>query len=241
MSTHLFDAPFSCFVTGTDTEIGKTLISSAVVHLQAQKGFKVAGMKPVAAGAVFQEHPDKRWFNEDVHSLMNASSVYLPQDTVCPYLFKTPVAPHLAAEQEGVNIDPNVILQAYEKLRSLTQAVVVEGVGGFRVPLTRTFDTADLASMLELPVILVVGMRLGCINHALLSAESIRARGLNLVGWVANSMGQPMNKLEENIQAIDQRIGAKKLAYVPYLRNASAEAAAPYFGHPDLSVLPGDF
>ena len=142
---------------------------------------------------------------------------------------------------EGVNIDPNVILQAYEKLRSLTQAVVVEGVGGFRVPLTRTFDTADLASMLELPVILVVGMRLGCINHALLSAESIRARGLNLVGWVANSMGQPMNKLEENIQAIDQRIGAKKLAYVPYLRNASAEAAAPYFGHPDLSVLPGDF
>ena len=105
MSTQLFDAPFSCFVTGTDTEIGKTLIASAVVHLQAQKGFKVAGMKPVAAGAVYQEHPHKVWFNEDVHSLMNASSLDIPQDTVCPYLFKTPVAPHLAAELEGTRAE----------------------------------------------------------------------------------------------------------------------------------------
>ena len=222
----LFDAPLSCFITGTDTEIGKTLVASAIVHLQAQKGYKVAGMKPVAAGAYLREG---LWCNEDVDSLMSASSVKLDPKLICPYLFTTPVAPHIASQDEGRTIEPSHILKSYRQIKQHTDAVVVEGVGGFRVPLTKAFDTADLAVELDLPVILVVGLRLGCISHALLTTEAISARGLKLIGWVANCVSPNMQKQEDNLTALKERIHAPLIARIPYIVNAAYPQVVSYF------------
>jgi dethiobiotin synthetase len=226
MSHALPTHAFSCFVTGTDTEIGKTLVASALVHWQAQQGWRVAAMKPIAAGA---EWRDGRWCNEDVDALAASVSVQLPQDITTPCLFKTPAAPHIAAHLEARQIDPVHILRCFEQVRAQSDAVVVEGVGGFRVPLNESYDTADLAKDLGLPVLLVVGMRLGCINQALLTAEAIAARGLKLMGWVANTVDAQMLFPQENIEALAQRIPAPLLATVPRLAHASAAAAAACF------------
>jgi dethiobiotin synthetase len=226
MSHALPTHAFSCFVTGTDTEIGKTLVASALVHWQAQQGWRVAAMKPIAAGA---EWRDGRWCNEDVDALAASVSVQLPQDITTPCLFKTPAAPHIAAHLEARQIDPVHNLRCFEQVRAQSDAVVVEGVGGFRVPLNESYDTADLAKDLGLPVLLVVGMRLGCINQALLTAEAIAARGLQLMGWVANTVDAQMLFPQENIEALAQRIPAPLLATVPRLAQASAAAAAACF------------
>jgi dethiobiotin synthetase len=226
MSHALPTHAFSCFVTGTDTEIGKTLVASALVHWQAQQCWRVAAMKPIAAGA---EWRDGRWCNEDVDALAASVSVQLPQDITTPCLFKTPAAPHIAAHLEARQIDPVHILRCFEQVRAQSDAVVVEGVGGFRVPLNESYDTADLAKDLGLPVLLVVGMRLGCINQALLTAEAIAARGLQLMGWVANTVDAQMLFPQENIEALAQRIPAPLLATVPRLAHASAAAAAACF------------
>ena len=225
MAHELFDKPFSCFITGTDTEIGKTLVASAIVYKQAQNGFRVAGMKPVAAGAQLL---NTKWHNEDVDSLMRAASVNLDSELVCPYLFRTPIAPHIASEVEGLLIDPEQILKSSKQIEQVTDAVVVEGVGGFRVPLTQDFDTADLAVSLDLPVILVVGLRLGCINHALLTIEAIEARGLRLLGWVANSLRLSMEKEADNLLALKQRIQTPLIGHVRYLSDVSFVEAAKY-------------
>ena len=217
--------PWSCFVTGTDTEIGKTLISSALIHAQAAAGVRVAGMKPIAAGAQWL---DGAWHNEDVDALAAEVSCPLPTELTTPYLLQTPAAPHLAAALEGVTIEPTKILASYRGVRAQAQAVVVEGVGGFRVPLTDTFDTADLAQQLALPVVLVVGLRLGCISMALLTAEAIAARGLHLAGWVANTADPGMTMLEGNVQALRERLSAPLLGVVPRLSQPSASAAAAH-------------
>ena len=218
---------FSCFVTGTDTEIGKTLVASALVHMQAVRGLRVAAMKPVAAGA---EWRDGRWCNEDVDALAACVSVRLPQELTTPYLFKTPAAPHIAAALEDRLIDCQHLLDCYQQVRAQADAVVVEGVGGFRVPLTENYDTADMAKDLGLPVVLVVGMRLGCISQALLTAEAIAARGLSLMGWVANTVDPHMMYLQENIEAIAQRINTPLLACIPRLEVADADTAASNWG-----------
>lgn len=217
--------PWSCFVTGTDTEIGKTLISSALIHAQAAAGVRVAGMKPIAAGAQWL---DGAWHNDDVDALAAEVSCPLPTELTSPYLLQTPAAPHLAAALEGVTIEPPKILASYRAVRAQAQAVVVEGVGGFRVPLTDTFDTADLAQQLALPVVLVVGLRLGCISMALLTAEAIAARGLHLAGWVANTADPDMTLLEGNVQALRERLSAPLLGVVPRLSQPSAAAAAAH-------------
>jgi dethiobiotin synthetase len=219
---------FSCFVTGTDTEIGKTLVSSALVHMQAQRGWRVAAMKPVAAGA---EWRDGRWCNEDVDALASRVSVTLPQEITSPYIFQTPAAPHIAAFLENKDIDSKHLLDCYRQVRAQTDAVVVEGVGGFRVPLNDSYDTADMAADLGLPVVLVVGMRLGCISQALLTAEAIASRGLSLMGWVANSVDPHMLYLQENIDAIAQRIKAPLLACIPRLEVADATTTAAFFDY----------
>jgi len=213
---------FSCFVTGTDTEIGKTLVASALVHMQALRGWRVAAMKPVAAGA---EWRDDRWCNDDVDALAACVSVKLPQEMTTPYLFQTPAAPHIAAASEGKVIDRQHLLNCYQQVRAQADAVVVEGVGGFRVPLNDSYDTADMAKDLDLPVVLVVGMRLGCISQALLTAEAIAARGLSLMGWVANTVDPHMLYPQENIDAIAQRINAPLLACIPRLEVADASTA----------------
>jgi dethiobiotin synthetase len=220
---------FSCFVTGTDTEIGKTLVASALVYLQAQRGHQVAAMKPIAAGAEWRKG---RWCNDDVDTLAASASVALTQQITTPYLFKAAAAPHIAASLEDVVINPAQILSCFEQARAQSEAVVVEGVGGFCVPLNDSYDTADMAKDLNLPVILVVGMRLGCINQALLTSEAIAKRGLKLMGWVANRVDPQMLYPQENIEAIAQRIDAPLLGTVPRLEVASAAAAAAFLSAP---------
>lgn len=223
---------FSCFVTGTDTEIGKTLISSAMLHALVQRGVRACGMKPVAAGA---ELRDGRWHNDDCDQLAAASNVHLPQSITTPFLLREAAAPHIAAALEGVTIAAVPILAAYVEMNAAADATVVEGVGGFRVPLNDDFDTADLAAELELPVVLVVGLRLGCISHALLTVEAIAARGLKLVGWVANETVADMAFADENVAALAQRIDAPLLGRVPRLATPGAQAAA---AHLDFTLLP---
>ena len=229
-------ARFQCFVTGTDTEIGKTLISSALLYALTQQDVRAAGMKPIAAGA---EMRDGVLHNDDVDSLAAVSNVSLPQELMAPYLMREPAAPHRAAELEGVQIDGAHILSCHARVQEMADAVVVEGVGGFRVPLSDDFDTADLAQKLGLPVVLVVGMRLGCISHALLTAEAITARGLKLAGWVANMVDPQMRHVEANLDALKTRLPAPLLGYVPRLSQASAATAAAYLDFSGLPNWPG--
>lgn len=216
---------FSCFVTGTDTEIGKTLISAALLHLLSHSGLQTIGMKPIAAGVTER---DGVVSNEDIDALTAASNMLIPRSLTTPYLLRAPAAPHLAAAQDGVSISINQIIACYKTLTTSAQAIVVEGVGGFWVPLSDDADTADLAQRLNLPVIMVVGMRLGCLNHALLTAAAIRSRGLTLAGWVANCIPPQMAYLDENIRALQDRLDAPWLGTVPLLTEPSAANAAQY-------------
>jgi dethiobiotin synthetase len=201
------------FVTGTDTDVGKTYIAAALLRHFAQQGKMVVGMKPVAAGCQ-KENGELR--NTDVSALVAASNVQAVLEDVNPYAFELAIAPHIAAEQSGATVSLAKIQQAFDRLQAQADVVVVEGAGGFRVPINREETMADLASQLNLPVIMVVGMRLGCINHALMTAGSIRAAGLNLVGWVANRMDPNMPVLEENIATLKAMIKAPCIADVAW-------------------------
>jgi len=228
MAERATPARHAFFVTGTDTEIGKTLVSSALLHASARRGLVCAGLKSVAAGAV---ESGGRLVNEDVEQLHDASSLKLPDDWYCPYVLKDATAPHIAAEEEGIDLDCEVIRSGYARVAARADLVIVEGVGGFRVPLgagSNALDTADLARQLGLPVILVVGLRLGCINHALLTAEAIAARGLTLAGWVANHVDPDMRHVEANIDAIAQRLPAPLLGRIPHLPHPDAATASGY-------------
>jgi dethiobiotin synthetase len=226
-------AKLAYFITGTDTEIGKTLVASAMLHALTRQGLRAAGMKPVAAGA---ELRDGQWHNEDADRLAEAASVALPPQLATPYLLREPAAPHIVAAKEGVTIDLAHIRACYAQVAGMADAVVVEGVGGFRVPLSRHEDTADLAQQLNLPVVMVVGIRLGCLNHALLTADAIRARGLNLAGWAANVVDLGMQHGMDNIEALTERLPAPLLGCVPRLPAPLPAAAA---SHLDFSALPG--
>lgn len=207
-------AKFSIFITGTDTGVGKTLITAAFLHALGRSGVRAAGMKPVAAGT---EMRDGQAWNEDVALLADASTLDLPRELTTSYLLNEPCAPHVAARMQGVAIDPATLTRAYQQVAAQAEAVVVEGVGGFRVPLTDDFDTADFSAALQLDVILVVGLRLGCLNHALLTAEAIAARGLRLVGWIANQIDPAMPHQTDNVQALQQRLKAPLLGVVPWM------------------------
>jgi len=219
----------SLFVTGTDTEICKTFVSAALLRGFARAGLRATALKPIAAGAYEREGA---WHNEDADQLDAAASVLLPPEIRTPFLLKEPAAPHIAAALEGVTLDMARIVDCHREACRRADAVVVEGVGGFRVPLTASEDTADLAVALGLPVVLVVGMRLGCISHALLTAEAIVARGLTLAGWVANRIDPAMTFPEENIQALRERLGAQYgaplIGVVPHMRGARADEAAEH-------------
>ncbi|MDB5923260.1 MAG: Dethiobiotin synthetase [Betaproteobacteria bacterium] len=201
------------FITGTDTGVGKTLVACALLHALSARGSRVVGMKPVAAGA--RKHAG-RLINDDVEALAAASTISAPADEVNPYCFEPAVAPHIAASKAGVRIDLGRLREAYSALARRADCVIIEGAGGFLVPLGADFNTADLAADLALPVILVVGMRLGCINHALLTADAIRGTGLPIAGWVANHIDPHMDCATENVDTIDSRMGAPLLARIPY-------------------------
>ncbi|MEO7726042.1 MAG: dethiobiotin synthase [Burkholderiales bacterium] len=201
------------FITGTDTGVGKTLIACALLHALTKAGKRSVGMKPVAAGAVATS---EGLVNDDVAQLRAASSVPAALRIVNPYCFEPAIAPHIAAAQAGVAIDLAHIARAYAQLAAIADSVIVEGAGGFCVPLNGHADTADLAQQFALPIILVVGVRLGCINHALLTAQAIRARGLRLAGWVANCIDAAMPVAAENIAALAERLNAPLLGTVEF-------------------------
>lgn len=202
------------FVTGTNTEVGKTLVSCALLHALRAHHTKVVGMKPVAAGATLTA---QGWVNEDTQALRAASNLAVPPELDNPYCLPDPMSPHLAAKRAGQTIEVSVLAQRFQKLATLADAVVVEGAGGFVVPLSDTETSADLAQRLALPVILVVGLRLGCLNHAVLTQEAIAARGLALAGWVANRVDPAMLAVEDNIDSLRQRLHAPLLADIPYM------------------------
>ena len=205
--------PPGFFITGTDTGVGKTLVACALLHAFKDAGRRVVGMKPVAAGA---EHSAEGFINADVRLLRSASSVDAPLALMNQYCFEPAIAPHIAAEQAGVIIDLTPIGQAFAQLAAAADVVIVEGVGGFCVPLSRTEDAADLAQYLALPVILVVGLRLGCLNHALLTAQAIHRHGLKLAGWIANRVDPEMTVAEENIAALAARLRAPLLGEIEF-------------------------
>lgn len=218
------------FITGTDTEIGKTTLSSVIIRALVARGFRTAAMKPVAAGAV---SVDGVLHNEDVDTLVSATNVSLPTELVCPYLLRTPISPNLSAMQDGREIDVSHIVDCYRKIRQQAEAVIVEGVGGFLVPFSQDASSADLAEQLKLPVIMVVGLKLGCISHALLTAEAVRARGLVLAGWIANCIDPGMAFSDGNIETLENWLDAPRLGTMPYLK--SFEGAEQYL---DLNRLP---
>jgi dethiobiotin synthetase len=212
------------FVTGTDTGVGKTLCACVLVHALRGRGLRVAPMKPVAAGAA--AHGDG-WANEDTLALAAAAGPGAPSHPqITPVLLREPVAPHIAAAREGRAIDLEPLLAAHRQLASRWDFTVVEGVGGFRVPLGPALDARDLAVALGLPVVLVVGLRLGCLNHALLTADSVQASGLRLAGWIANAIDPAMAVPDENVAALAGRLPAPLLGRLPFSPCAPAAAMA---------------
>jgi len=208
--------PQSYFVTGTDTGIGKTIVSCALLSAYSARGNAVIGMKPVVTGRVCGE-----WV--DVKAIVAASSIAAPREWVNPYAFIPPISPHLAAKQAGMEIDIEIIRQAYCNLQKISDVVVVEGVGGIMAPLNDRNDVADMAYALDLPIILVVGMRLGCLNHALITEKVIQASGLKLAGWVANQIDPQMNSFDENLHTLKERLNCPLLGVLPFERNVSTK------------------
>ena len=221
------------FVTGTDTGVGKTCIAAALLHGCAARGLRTVGMKPVAAGCDWRNGV-AYW--DDVEQLVAASSVQAESAWVNPYRFEPPIAPHLAATQAGVTIQLDVIVAAYRALQAQADVVVVEGAGGWLVPLNPQHSMADLASQLGLPVILVVGMRLGCINHALLTVAAIAQSGVPLAGWIANQTLPAMPAFNGNLASLRARIAAPLLGVVPWLAVPDQKRIAI---HLDLDAILG--
>lgn len=211
------------FITGTDTGVGKTWGSLALMAWLQQQGQCVVGMKPVASGSTLI---DGRLCNDDALLLQAQGSVLLPYAQVNPYAFAPAIAPHLAADEAGQAIALAPLAEGLAHLSALADQVIVEGAGGWRVPLNEREDMADLARELGLPVILVVGLRLGCINHALLSAEAIRASGCVLAGWIANTLDPAMPCLRENIDSIAARIQAPLLGNLAHQDTLNITALA---------------
>jgi len=245
----------SYFVTGTDTEIGKTFITCGLLVALRERGIHVAPMKPIAAGTVAIPQPAAGTvaipqpaagtvaitnpaagimnvggvdLNEDVHQLLAVYGSDIDATLVNPYCFAEAIAPHIAAKHEGRMVDFALIERAFTELSRAHDGVLVEGAGGFLVPLSADESMATLPQRLGLHVILVVGMRLGCLNHALLTAEAIRARGLTLSGWVANSVDPDMHSLAENIDTLKAMLGAPCLGHVPRITAPNTLAAARF-------------
>jgi dethiobiotin synthetase len=224
--------PKGFFVTGTDTGVGKTVVSVALTRALGARGLRVAVMKPIASGS--EPTPDGPR-NSDAVALMAAANVEAPYQVVNPYCFLPPISPHIAARESGVTIDLALIRRRYESLADAADCVIVEGAGGWLAPIGDSTSMADLAVALALPAILVVGLRLGCLNHALLTRESIAARGVPFAGWVANAVDPLFERAEENLATLAARLATPPLAHVPCLTRASgpaqlAEAAARLLG-----------
>jgi dethiobiotin synthetase len=201
------------FVTGTDTDCGKTEVGLGVMVALKRRGLRVLGMKPIASGC---ERTADGLRNEDALRLQAEGSLEVDYDLVNPYCFEPPIAPHIAAGRAGLEIELEVIRDRAHKLAAQADFLVVEGVGGWRVPLGPALSVSDLPLSLGLPVVLVVGLKLGCINHSLLTAESVRATGNRLIGWIANQMEPNMRARDENLATLAALLGVPCLGVVPW-------------------------
>jgi dethiobiotin synthetase len=213
----------SIYVTGTDTGIGKTVSSSALLHALRLRGMRAVGMKPLASGC---ESTSAGWRNEDALALQVASRPHPEYADVNPYALPLPLAPELAAREAGVTVELATIRQAYARLQAQADAVVVEGVGGWAAPLSADIDQADLVHALDLPVVLVVGLRLGCLNHAYLTARAIAADGCRLAGWIGNAIDPAMARRDDNLALLAARLPAPCWGVFPHADPADPAALA---------------
>lgn len=211
------------FITGTDTDVGKTWVTLGLLKVLADAGYRTAGFKPVACGGI---ETIQGLRNEDALLLGEHATLRASYDEVNPYFFTAPIAPHLAARDAGVRIELARIKAQFDILAARADYVIVEGAGGWLVPLNERETIADMARLFGLPVVMVVGMRLGCLNHALLTAQSIAQHGVPLAGWVANAVQPQFPELERNTAALCERIGAPLLGKVPHLPECDAKQIA---------------
>ena len=219
------------FITGTDTGVGKTVAALAVMELLKRRGFEVAGMKPVASGC---DSSAAGLRNSDAVQIMQACSAAQPYQQVNPYAFEPAIAPHIAAARSGEAIRITTIVSVFRDLEDIADRVVVEGVGGWEVPLGNEVMLPDLARRLKLPVILVVALRLGCINHALLTASAIKSTGLEFGGWIANQQQPHIEAMDEIINTIRERIDAPLLGVLPWSEKPKSGEMAGYLrGFPE--------
>jgi dethiobiotin synthetase len=202
--------PKALFITGTDTGVGKTYIACKVIKHYISLGYKVVGMKPIAAGC---DLVDGEWVNDDVLKLEAASNVSAPRELINPYSFEEAIAPHIAAELAGTTIEIKVIKSAYEKLRKMADIVVIEGAGGFLVPIDEKNTLADLIFELNAPILIVTSVKVGCISHTLLTFEAINARNLEIFGWVANVIDANMQFYNKNIEIISKKVLSNSLIF----------------------------
>lgn len=206
------------FITGTDTEVGKTLVSGALILKLREQGIQTIGFKPVVAGT-YQDATGKT-LNEDVETLRIASNLGSAELNLSPYVLDQPAAPHLVAARQGLKLEMGVMLQTFHHIQNQADCVVVEGAGGLLIPLNDQKDLSDFAKEIDLPIILVVGMKLGCINHALLTYEAIKARNLKMAGWIANTLTSEMPLLQENLETLKTKITSPFLGLIPALPKA---------------------
>ena len=203
----------SLFVTGTDTGVGKTVVACALARAFAAAGERVAVMKPIASGA---DHTPDGLRNADAQALLRAASVPLTYAQVNPYCFEPPISPHIAAEEAGIKIDIGMIEANFWALQAISDRVIIEGAGGWLAPISARESMGDLARALGVPALLVVALRLGCLNHAELSRRAIEAYGVPFAGWVANQAGPRMERERENLMTLARRLGGAPLAIVPF-------------------------
>ena len=223
---------FALYVTGTDTGIGKTLASCALLHALRGHGLRAAGMKPVASGC---ERLDAEWRNADALALQAAGVPGVAYADINPFALEHPLAPELAARDAGIEVTLPPILDAYARLADRADALIVEGVGGWAAPLSSSLMQADLVRALQLPVVLVVGLRLGCLNHAWLSARAIAADGAHLAGWIASHVDPDMARVEDNIEMLRARLPAPCWGVLPHAPCAEAAAMARHLRIPVLA------
>ena len=211
------------FITGTDTETGKTWFTIALMTALKKTGFDVMGMKPLATGATENE---KKLVNGDASLIVDHSSKTVSYDLVNPIVCRLSVAPTIACEIERVKVDLNQIIKNYNILKSMSDVLVVEGIGGWRVPITQEYDLSELVKRLNLSVIMVVGLRLGCINHAILTADAIKSDGLNLCGWASNHLDRVYFHAEETIKILKKRLNCPHIADFGYCSNFDPDKLA---------------
>lgn len=210
------------FVAGTDTGVGKTRVTLGLIRALRQEGVRANGMKPIASGMI---EKNGAFINEDAHAIAELSLGIADRSDINPYCFDWAVSPHIAAERAGIVVDLAHIVSAYARLARTCDAVVVEGTGGWLTPIGQDATMADVVGALQLPVVLVVGLRLGCLNHALLSAQAIGNAGASLLGWIGSVIDPAMPALAENLDTLQRRLPAPQLALLPYAQGGERDPA----------------